>query len=190
MGLSIHYSGSIKKISLINDLIIETADICNILDWKYHVIEKRNEFSLHGIIFSPSDCEPVMLTFLTNRKMCSFINLKHRDIFDGVQVKKSLLYTISTKTQFAGADAHIALIKLLRYLSGKYFKEFKLIDEGMYWETNDESIFRKQFARYEIAMDLFEHTLKNMKKIPGETGQSLAKRIEDELKERWGDKDN
>jgi len=186
MGLSIHYSGTIKNISLVYDLIIEIADICNAFDWKYHVIEKPNEFDLHGIIFSPPACEPLMFTFLPNGRMCSFINLQHRDIYDGAEFKKSLIYTSSTKTQFAGADAHIALIKLIRYLSEKYFKKFKLIDEGMYWETNDESISRKQFARYEIAMDMMEDGLKSMKSITGESAKSLAERIEEELKKRWG----
>jgi hypothetical protein len=190
MGLSIHYSGTIKKMSFIGDLVIETADICKTLDWKYHVIEKPNEFDLHGIIFSPPECEPVMFTFLPNGRMCSFISLRHRDIYDGVKLKKSLMYTTSTKTQFAGADAHIALIKLLRHLSEKYFKKFTLMDEGMYWETNDESVFKKQFARYEIAMDMMEHALKSMKSIPGESAKSLAERIEEELKKRWENENN
>ena len=93
-------------------------------------------------------------------------------------------YTSFTKTQYAGPDAHMAIIKLLRYLENKYFSAFELQDEGMYWETMDEKILRNQFLKYEFALNALTAALSNMKAIPGETPDSLAERIEGELNKR------
>ena len=134
MGLSIHYSGTIKDTALIDELIAEVADICQSLNWTFHVIKEPNPDQLNGICFSPEKCEPVFLTFLAGRRICSPVNLMNRDIYEINELDAELIYTTSTKTQFAGPDAHIAVIKLLRYLKEKYFSAFELSDEGMLWK--------------------------------------------------------
>lgn len=185
MGLSIHYSGAIRSMHLLDELITETADICQSLGWAYHLINEDGEDNLKGIIFSPENCEPVMLTFLPDERMCSFVNLMNRDMYDGVQFDKELMYTTSTKTQFAGAEAHMALIKLLRFLKEKYFKEFELQDEGQYWETGDEKNFLRKFNQYEYALEFVRDTLTEMKTEAGETTESLISRIEKLLNDKW-----
>lgn len=104
-----------------------------------------------------------------------------RDIYG-----EDILCTVSTKTQYAGEDAHIAIIKLLKHLSKKYLKEFALYDEGYYWETGDENILRKQFQNYQAAVDTFCEALKDFKSGTGETSESLADRLERFLKEKFG----
>jgi hypothetical protein len=190
MGLSIHYSGKIKSETLIEKLTLETEDICQSLNWKYQVIKKPNEDQLYGICFSPDGCEPVFLTFLPGGRLCTPLNLMNRDIYDRNDVDKELMYTTSTKTQFAGPDTHIAVIKLLRYLKEKYFKEFELVDEGNFWETDDEKILLEQFARYEFALNIVIDALSHMKTMTGEPVESLAERIEKVLKKRLGIKDD
>jgi hypothetical protein len=189
LGLSIHYSGNIKSEALIEKLTIETEDICQSLSWKYQVIKEPNTDQLNGICFSPDGSESVFLTFLPGGRMCSPVNLMNRDIFDRNGLDKELIYTTSTKTQYAGPDAHIAVIKLLRYLKDKYFKEFELVDEGKFWETNDEKMLLEQFARYEFALNIVTDALSNMETVPGETVETLAERIEKVLKEKLGFKD-
>jgi hypothetical protein len=186
MGLSIHYSGYIKKYSLTTRLMEETADICNSLSWKYHLIDD-NKFK--GIIFSPPECEPVCLCFKKNRRMCSPLTWQFRASLKKNGLDPELIYTTSTKTQFAGIDIHIAIIKLLRYLSEKYFSEFTLIDEGNYWKTDDKEVLKKQFDRYNFLMDAVSDVLSNMKFIPGEKPESLVDRIERILKEKFGSSD-
>ena len=141
MGLSIHYSGHIRQYALVDELLAEATDICENLDWTYHILDGNNTDKLKGIGFSPEGCEPIFLTFLLNGRMCSPVNLMHRDIYEENGLERELLYTTSTKTQYAGPDAHIAIIKLLRYLKEKYFSVFELNDEGMYWETMDEKVY-------------------------------------------------
>jgi hypothetical protein len=121
VGLSIHYSGTIKDSDLIDELIAEVSDICQSLSWTYRIIKEPNPDQLNGICFSPEKCEPVFLTFLPGGRMCSPVNLMNRDIYEANELDAELIYTTSTKTQFAGADAHVAVIKLLRYLKEKYF---------------------------------------------------------------------
>lgn len=186
MGLSIHYSGKIRKKSLINELISETADICKSLAWTYHIINMPNEDNLKGICFSPEGSEPIFLTFLANGRICSPINLMNRNIYDSNGLDKELIYTTSSKTQYAGFESHIAIIKLLRYLERKYLENFTVLDEGMFWETNDKIILQKQFSRYEVALNIVTETLSGLNRIPNENKESLIERIENLLKEKLG----
>lgn len=186
MGLSIHYSGTIKDAVLVDDLITEVADICQSLHWTYTIIKEPNTDQLNGICFSPEECEPVFLTFIPGGRMCSPVNLMNRDIYALNGLDAALIYTTSTKTQFAGPDAHIAVIRLLHYLNEKYFSVFELSDERMYWETMDEKILISQFARYEFLLNAVVDALSEMKTIPGEAPLSLADRIEKMLKDKFG----
>src|SRR5882757_707538 len=45
------------------------------------------------------------------------------------------------KTQFAGSDAHIEIIELLRKVAALFHK-FDVFDEGEYWELGDRSILQ------------------------------------------------
>ncbi|MEO7046854.1 MAG: hypothetical protein ABI091_16245, partial [Ferruginibacter sp.] len=92
-----------------------------------------------------------------------------KDIYADYGIDKDLIFTASTKTQYAGLDAHIAIIKLLKYLSKKYLKDFTLIDEGYYWETDDEKILLEQFRKFNLAIDIFCEALKDLPAVSGET---------------------
>jgi len=185
MGLSIHYSGHIRRYGIIDEMMTEVTDICESLNWIYHILDGNNTDKLKGICLSPEGCEPVFLTFLPNGRMCSPVNLMHKDIYEEHDLDPELLYTTSTKTQYAGPDAHIAIIRLLRYLKEKYFSAFELNDEGMYWETMDEKVLMEQFARYDFLLNSVAGALSNMKAVPGETAGSLANRIEKMLRNRF-----
>lgn len=184
MGLSIHYAGTIRNQSSIDQLVDETSDICESMNWKYTIIHESGEEAVNGIVFSPENCEPVFLTFLSNERMCSPINLKYKHIY--TEGEKDLIYTTSTKTQFAGPDTHIALLKLLKYLKEKYFETFEMDDEGYYWETNDKKILLQRFNEYNYLLNAVGDVLSGIEFKPGETIDSLADRIENVLKKKFG----
>ena len=186
MGLSIHYSGTIREISLIEQLIEETTDVFNSMGWKYNVIRETGEEGVNGIIFSPSDCEPVFLTFLPNRRMCSPISLRHKKSYVANGLNPELIYTSSTKTQYAGPATHIALLKFLKYLRGKYFETFEMDDEGFYWKTNDEKILVERFNHYNFLLNAVGEALSGVPHETGETASSLADKIEEILKKKFG----
>ena len=188
MGLAFHYKGKIKNQKLIKTLTVEVKDICESLGWKYHVLEAKTKKqingkwmpeNLSGISISPPECEPVWFTFLPNGKLSSLVNLPAQDVYE----KKKWIYYNSTKTQFAGPDVHITIIKLLKYLEKEYFGALEVTDEGHYWETMDEKTLLKKFKEYNFLLDAVEGALKKMPAMPGETTESLASRIEEMLKQ-------
>jgi hypothetical protein len=166
MGLSIHYSGSIKDIKLIPALVDEVQDVCKELNWTYHLF---NDKDFKGICFSPPECEPVFLTFNNGTEIICPVKW---------QYKIEPMNIVSTKTQSAGIEVHITLLKLLRYLKEKYFSVFDMEDEGSYWNTWDEEALQKQFNRYHFLLNAFAETLKDFKGEPGESAESLADRLE------------
>ena len=44
MGLTLHYQGRIKDLRHIPELTTEVADICQSLDWPYHLIDDVGRF--------------------------------------------------------------------------------------------------------------------------------------------------
>ena len=84
------------------------------------------------------------------------------------------MYSLFTKTQFAGIEIHIQIIEIFRHVSGKYFRYFKMIDEGQYWETGDRKILESQFNRYNFLLDMMEDGLNN---IPPAEGTNLEDHI-------------
>jgi hypothetical protein len=174
MGLTFHYSATLKNRRKLNNLLEEVTDICKSLNWKYNLFDNK---VVKGISLAPENSESLWLTFdHTNQLLMPFTATwaKPGDKF---------YYGAFTKTQFAGADTHIALIRLLKYISKKYFSEIKVSDEGGYWETGDETVLRKTFARYSFLLDKVAGALSGMKSVPGETPESLADRIEKLLKD-------
>jgi hypothetical protein len=172
MGLSIHYSGIINSAGKIPQLVEEVQDVCIALDWDYRLVSDE---LLNGISFTPPECETLCLTFLHDGQLASRIRLMY-DIEPA--------NVISVKTQFAGMDVHKTVIKLLQYLSAKYFSHFELEDEGGYWESGDEVVLRKKFELYDELLNKVQTALCDFKTEPGETKNELVKRLEEFLKKR------
>ncbi len=186
MGLSINYSGSFKKKASLEAMIDEVKDIAEIYEWKYTIANARfpkNSFDkieydgkLYGISFTPPNSETISLTFLSNGKMCSGARLKFFGNSDN-ENDKLYLYMLCSKTQYAGSTNHKIIIHLLKYLSQKYFQDFKLTDEGNYWETGDESILEKNFKTYNDLVDDVVHSVKNYPINTTETFTEYFERI-------------
>ena len=166
MGLSIHYSGTLKDIALLPQLVEELQDVCTSLNWHYHLFDDVN---FKGICFSPPECEPLFFTFHNSAEIASPVLW---------QLKIEPITTISTKTQFAGIDAHRAVIKLLKHISARYFSVFELSDEGGYWEGLDEAVLQKQFSRYNFLLTAVSEAIGKIEKVDGETTEGLAERLE------------
>jgi hypothetical protein len=192
MGLSIHYNGRFNPAASLPALIEEVTDIAEIYKWKYTVCETEFESEkfgkktyndkIYGIIFSPPKCEPVCLCFLSNGRMSTPWNLELWGNSEDKKEKK-YLYMISTKTQYAGMQAHLTVIQMLKYLSQKYFSEFELSDEGGYWETGDIHVLTESFKRYNDLIDAFADMLENEKIKKGETMEDYFMRVLKQIQE-------
>jgi hypothetical protein len=199
MGLSIHYRGQIRDYALIEDLVNECEDICKSLEWDYHIREKKSNANddahignpdfigyamedLKGISFTPKECETVSIVFFPSGILCSPAKL----IYNDPTTNDLMVETVSVKTQYAGMDVHLTVLKLLEYLKDKYLSFFELSDEGLYWETKDIEVLKSQFARYDFIVNSMRDALKEFKALPGETAESLADRLEELLKNKFG----
>ncbi|MCK9255111.1 MAG: hypothetical protein GX793_08915 [Bacteroidales bacterium] len=190
MGLSIHYSGNLRKASSLPSLIDEITEFCKVQKWKYNLFEtkfKDDKFidetsfdNIYGIIFTPPDCETISVCFLSNAKMISPISLEFWKNSQN-ENEKAWIYSVSVKTQFAGVKVHQLIILFFRYLNEKYFENFKMIDESNYWETNDVSILQKQFEKYNSLLDNFEIAIQTKPMQEDEDIISYLKRLADNV---------
>jgi hypothetical protein len=165
MGLSFHYRGQLAKPEYLPELIDIVKQVCDVYKWEYFlfnpVFPEGTDFSnqeftdeVYGITFTPPGCESVDISFLSNGRMSSPYLLQFHGS-DQESIAQGLLYILSVKTQFSSPAIHLVLMKLFRHLSDKYLTNFHMTDESGYWETNDESILNKNFARYKALLDNF-----------------------------------
>lgn len=192
MGLSIGYSGKFNQKASLAEMIDEVAEIAKTYNWKYNIYEtsftesgfdKEYSDKIYGISFSPPECEPVFLCFLSNGRMSSgpylqvFGNSENKDY-------QKYLYLLSTKTQFAGEQVHKLIVHILKYISKKYLKNFNVMDEGQYWETLDENILKERFVLYNDLLDTFSDSIQNFPYKPGESMESYFDRLVQYINEK------
>ena len=195
MGLSIYYNGKFSPKASLHDLIEEVKEIAMVHQWKHHIFEetfpdpsfadKNYDDNIYGICFSPPECEPVWFTFLSNGKMSNPVSL---EIYGKLPTEKEKEFLTGnfTKTQFAGEEIHKMVCEIIRYISKKYFKNFKLTDEGGYWETKDEQLLHKNFENHTSLINNFSAAFSTTPKLESETVEEYilrsAKTIQSKLK--------
>lgn len=200
MGVTINYRGKIKDKALLPELVAEVKDIALSMKWDYHVFsdtfppsdsdEEWYDGELYGVIFSPPECEPVWITFLSNGRMAGPLFLAFQSD-ENPKGKSPHLYHLFTKTQFAGVDIHKSIILLLRYLNGKgYFSEFSVIDEGEYWETDDEALLQRHFEILSGAIDDLSLALEVVPPLEGEGLENYFARLLELINARNSDNKN
>jgi hypothetical protein len=201
MGLTIHYQGQLKKMSDLPKLTSEVADICDTMNWScqdFNIKESKDDevnkvlgllpgevLHLDGIIFKPHPrCESVTLVFDQKGRLCSpMIPLMAQASDD-----PEYIWCGFTKTQFAGPDTHIALVRLLKYLEKRYFQKLEISDEGDYWESGDETKLRSLFIQLEIAINVLTAAFEKEIIQKGVSTEDIVKKIETLLKKLWEDK--
>lgn len=199
MGVSIHYKGQIDDKKRIHQLIAEIQDIAETMNWTYHCLnedwtkksqvklEHRNGMAhikghagLKGISFSPDPkCETVWLFFDADGHLNSPMNMIMRDDFEDPSVLKWL----STKTQYAGADTHIAIVKLFRYLKKKYISNLEIEDEGEYWFSNDRERLETKINGIHIAIDMLANAFTNLPVNSDDDTKNIVRKIEGLLRD-------
>lgn len=155
MGITIHYKGKIKDLTLIPRLQEEFIDIAKTLKWKYHLwnedltkpmdisiqetrkgTEVEGHVPLQGIALQvEKKVETLDFLFNADGHLTSLIN----QIFDPETQRKKKPTWIHVKTQFGSVHAHIAIVKLLKYLKKRYVPDLEVRDEGEYWEKEDKN---------------------------------------------------
>ena len=194
MGITIHYRGSINSKGLINSFIDEVSDICDSMSWDYNVLNEdwnvptdlsvayedegvnlEGHAGLKGVAFRPhDDCEPIRLTFDSKGQLNSVMNLafNHEPDDGGFP-------WVFSKTQFAGAETHVSVVKLLKYIKKKYVANLEVMDEGNYWETEDSEEVQKRMKLINNAMNALEEGLRELQDVEGLSEETIIQRIEE-----------
>jgi len=195
MGLSIHYSGCIRKPSFLPEIIREVKEIAEIYKWDYTIFKEKfpvdsfdkesHDGEIYGIVFSPPNCEPVFITFLSNGKMSSPVNLETFGKASN-EARRKYVYQLAVKTQYAGIHTHKLIIHLFRHLNNRYFQNFEMTDEGQYWETGDEELLQQMFDRYNRLIENFASALESYPMSEGETFESYFQKLINRINKRKG----
>lgn len=164
----------------------------------------------YGVIFTPDECEPVTLIFdsegrIYNPWMKDLIakhdegqvkvitvqlNLDEEELnpiftedsedFDPLD----MVYTVSVKTQFTTAEQHVKIIELLRYISGKYFSDFEMIDESGYWTSKNPEKLDAKLNKVTEFIDRFEDMVSSEVIKSPEDFLKFIKKLSQEIKDK------
>jgi hypothetical protein len=186
MGLTIHYSGKLRNPDALSALIREAADISESMKWPYETISKTKDIPVEGILISPEGSEPLWLTFHEDGFMCNPILYGCVFEVEGKEITAEAEQWLFTKTQYAGAETHIALINLLHYLKEQYFERLEVHDESGFWESNDEVKCRETFARHAFMLNEVGNALDELVFDPEASQESVMEMIGKMLEERFG----
>jgi hypothetical protein len=164
----------------------------------------------YGIMFTPQDCETVSLIFDSEGRIYNpwmkDIIAKHEegqvkvitvqlnlddDELNPVFTENSedfdpldMVYTVSVKTQFSTAEQHIRIIELLRYLSGKYFSDFEMIDESGYWTSRNPEKLDAKLNKLTEFIERFEDMVSNEVIKNPEDFLKFIKKLSQQIKDK------
>jgi len=201
MGLTLYYRGTLDDIgraACLTDELLEIAGICGWEaacldeDWSqppqarvvvlpglsdYRII---GHLSLKGVEIVPHpSCEPVSFYFDSEGTVWSVpgraLSLDH----DG----RPEQVFISVKTQFAPAEIHVAIVKLLRYIKSRYISNLDVRDEGGFWETGDILELERRRASINRAIDMLKEALSATEVLPSNLRppEQVLRLVEDAL---------
>jgi hypothetical protein len=133
VGVTIHFEGQLRGAEQYAALLQEVEAFAVARSWRFRPIDEA-KMVLNRVI-NERDVDyvgPVMgMECLPHPK-----SDRLRFEFD-----KDLFMQQFCKTQFAGSDAHIEIIELLRKVA-PLFDRLDVFDEGEYWELDDRSILQ------------------------------------------------
>jgi hypothetical protein len=144
MGVTIHYEGQLTSEAAYQALVGLVSSIAQAEGWPTQLIasgevtllrvreEKNWDYTgpVKGIVvYLHEDCDPVRLEFDRDLYLQEF-----------------------TKTQFAGVQVHIEVLKLLKAVR-PFFRNFNVQDEGEWWETENTEILTEHLARAQKAIE-------------------------------------
>ncbi|MCB0581648.1 MAG: hypothetical protein KDD10_20355 [Phaeodactylibacter sp.] len=198
MGLCIHYRGALTDKRAIYQLMDEVEDIAKAMNWKYTVLDEdwsqpptakldnseagriqiTGKLSLKGISLQVHPkSEWVYLLFNAS----CVISSPAQVALSAEEGYPAQAQWQSVKTQFAGAEAHIAIIRLFRYLKGKYLHDLEVSDEGEYWETENYDTLKSRLDKLDRAIDIMGMALADLDK--GSSEEDIVERIEKVLRD-------
>ncbi len=169
MGFSISYKGKLRKKNQLNNLVNELKDIAEIMEWRFSMLDEdwnaavdanivtekavqkiTGNCGLKGIAVTPHPyCETLNFYFDKNGWLNSPLQVASRKN----KSKQNSGNVLSVNTRFAGAETHMAIVKLLKHLDKKYL-QLKVKDDGSYWETGKADVLKKKVNAVKVGLDI------------------------------------
>lgn len=178
MGVTIHYRGKLRSAADIQPLTDELIDICKSAGWNYRELSfpdpESGDEPFSGLTIQPHPkSESIWMLFNVRGELSHPFGY---DLEDG-----GLPWSF-TKTQFAGAEGHIAICQLFRYLEKQWFETFEVNDEAKYWGTSDEKQLR---ANIDYLDDAITAVTEELNLPPENPAAPLDERLAGILKRFW-----
>ena len=160
MEVSVHYRGLVADIRKIKSICEELSAIadkmkrrCTLLDedWSQpadatiEIIERGSYITGHlplkGIALKlHPKCETRRFLFDSNGILRDPVSMADGSKYAFEKEDE----WISVKTQYAGAETHIWIIGILKYLKKRYLPDLAVEDEGGYWETGNVEALKEK----------------------------------------------
>lgn len=175
MYTKIRYCGRLRDTSEIEVFADEVEDLCRSHNWPYHrwqedwskpnslkmnledgVIHAEGHAPLKGISFNPgAGHEMIWLTCTPDGVLNSLFTL-HDPAFTADDRE----YPWSrVKARLDDAKTYIAICNLFRFVAGKYFDDFRVMEETGYWKHGDEALLEKYLEQRVLRERQFEEEL-------------------------------
>ncbi len=120
MGVTIHYAGQLIEPGRLPSLLDFVKNYAESRKWEFRVIPESDPANPRGFVLLPHpNCEPVRFEFGARFRFESWV-----------------------KTQFAGPQTHIEIIRLLRQIQ-PLVGRLGVRDEGEFWKSGSEQKLRE-----------------------------------------------
>ena len=144
MGVTIYFEGQLNNEAAYQELVRVASSVADAEGWQIETIASgevtllrvrdEQDWNYTGpvngiIIYVHEDCDPVRLEFDRNLYVQEF-----------------------TKTQFAGVQIHLKVLKLLKAIE-PFFRNLTVEDDGEWWETQDTANLEEHMARVQKVID-------------------------------------
>lgn len=145
MAVKILYQGKLRNVNLVDNLVAEVQEICEINNWlpDTQLRPFSNPFPiLRGISFK-IDKSTDSLDLYFNKYGILFPSL----VPSMNEREHNTMKFVTVKSQFWGLEGHIKLINLLTYLGKTYFETFEIDDKGDYYPSYNREKLNERFKK-------------------------------------------
>ena len=177
MGLSIFYSVKLHDAQQIHAITTELLDICDQHKWPCDEFTPTEINPLQGMWFAPPGSQKIWMTFLSSGVLAEPELKMHPEDFKRWMNSSWRDNLMNPIVQYAGPDAHMQMISMMKYIRPKYFKHFHFVDESEYWETGNEDKCRDWFVMFAAWMDNMSEDLGKLDGRGNEGGDSYHARL-------------
>jgi len=150
MGVTIHFSGKLKSPSELKILIEYSKNYAEVIGVEIKEINEKSKRLLR--VQDGEDWDYIGIV-----EGVKFQPHENSEILN-LEFDENLYIQEYCKTQFSTVQVHIEIINFLRRIES-LFEKLDVIDEGEYWEYQDEEILKKHFENCFKIME--EEKMKN-----------------------------